>query len=458
MNGDDLLNALMLLDASDIKLVVQLVGLIGLLAGLLAMARLSRESGLLDLWIKDEAARVPKASFRKWVSEWVSAHQKASSSHLIKRLNCLLAALGNKGGNRTLPSLRDLHDLTMQEEMSRVAPLILRIVVSSLLIIGIIGTLVGVHNSIGLVTTKLDALQPALEPSMWAVGGTVLLLFIRGSYVGRMDKFLARLDTLTLNKLYVELQPASDLKGSISTLSAKIDNFTESSKVLGEAAGNIDLASHELKKAVDSLGNCGEHLGSLMDDTESMLKVLKDLNAQQQQICTQAESLFNATSDQQAWFAARKSKVDEALTSWGKMTQKISKTVEAFESIGKMSEYLPLALEHMKYQENILTTLTSYGANAKEEFEKLETLRQEMSQSASEAEAQVVSSRSLYADVAANIRQIVADKKSVREQLSALGSQISNDAEKVRSLTNRVVTSMERLRSSVDSAKVKIRI
>lgn len=465
MNSDSILWVSSLLDTAHIKMVVIVVAVIGVLTGLRSMLTIRREAQLLDQWKRDEKGREqkeinergkqenPDSDFEVWLRNWMASKKGKSKTHLYRRLQCILSSLEGKGGDKSLPSLRDLHDLTMQTEMSRLCPLVLRVIVSSLLIIGIIGTLVGVHNSIDQVTTKLDALQPALEPSIWAVGATVFLLFVRGIYVGMMDKFLAGLDTLTLNKLYVELQPASDLKGSISTLASKINAFTQSATILNQATGNICRSSEEMESAAKTLGNCGVQFSSLMQQTEMMLTELNALNEEQKTLGSRMDTLWDAVNGDHQWLDAQKKQLGAAVQSWCKMTGDVAETVKIFDCIRKVSEHLPLALEHMQNQASLLETLRQYGESSQHEVARLEEMHRQLNERVGDAKEQVVQARALHAEVDEHIKRIIADKDGIHDKLSRVSSQIHKDISDIRVSAADCAAAVEQLRAATTNSK-----
>lgn len=465
MDSDTILFLTSLLDTAYIKIVVIAVAVIGVLSGLFSIATIRGETELLDKWKRDESKRVKEevkgndgrdaktADFEGWLRNWMVGRRGKSNSHLYRRLKCILSSLEGKGGDKSLPSLRDLHDLTMQTEMSRFFPLVLRVIVSSLLIIGIIGTLVGVHNSIDQVTTKLDALQPALEPSIWAVGSTVFLLFVRGIYVGLVDKYLARLDTLTLNKLYVELQPASDLKGSISALASKINAFTQNANTLNEATDHINRSSEEMEAAAEILGHCGSQFSSLMQQTESMLTELNALNEEQKGLDSRMDTLLTAVHDDNQWLDAQKAQLGAAVQSWCRVTGEVAETVKIFNCIKELSEYLPVALNRMQDQASLLQTLQQYSERAQHRVQELEGMHRQLNERVGDAHAQVVQIRDIHAQVDEHIQRIIDDKEGISMRLHALGSQISEDTNRIRISASDCAAAVEQLRAATINDK-----
>lgn len=129
--------------------------------------------------------------------------------HLYNRLRAL--GVESKPKKSTdigeVSGLQDLHELTLQSELSRTCSSGMNTIISFLLILGILGTLTGVHCVIRTGVKDVSALAPALEPSQWAVGFTVILLMLRGMYLRMVDRYIYRLDKLTMDCLRPALSP-----------------------------------------------------------------------------------------------------------------------------------------------------------------------------------------------------------------------------------------------------------
>lgn len=107
-----------------------------------------------------------------------------------------------------LPSLSDLRTLTYGSESSRTPVWSTGIVISVLLIVGILGTLAGVHGSIAAEGFRIEKLQPALLPGVIAVSGTVVLILLRGMYHRAVDVYIGRLDRHTISYYFPKFRKA----------------------------------------------------------------------------------------------------------------------------------------------------------------------------------------------------------------------------------------------------------
>lgn len=190
--------------------------------------------------------------------------------HLYNRLR----ALGIEGesaesqsGAQEVSGLQDLHELTLQTELSRPSSTGMNTVISFLLILGILGTLTGVHGVIKAGVKDVQTLAPALEPSQWAVGFTVLLLILRGIYLRMVDRYIYRLDKLTMECLRPALSPAKSKdtadEGAVSYINSTLNQI-----------GHGQLKAHGDWKVAPFADFSGITAG-LKEETETVAKDLE---------------------------------------------------------------------------------------------------------------------------------------------------------------------------------------
>ena len=157
----------------------------------------------------------PKACY-----EWLAEHKKEHTL-IYCRLDVLLAEHGNVRGEKKLPSMSDLHEITLHRELSNWDSAGLNTIISFLLILGILGTLTGVHGVLAAddyellyadkYGIKLLKLAPALSPSAFAVLGTVLLMICRAWYLRFVDSYLGLLDEVTMKSILPGLSQKKEL-------------------------------------------------------------------------------------------------------------------------------------------------------------------------------------------------------------------------------------------------------
>lgn len=171
----------------------------------------------------------PKACYK-----WLAEHKKEHTL-IYCRLDVLLAEHGNVRGKKKLPSMSDLHEITLHRELSNWDSAGLNTIISFLLILGILGTLTGVHGVLASDVyellyadkygIKLQELAPALSPSAFAVLGTVLLMICRAWYLRVVDSYLGLLDEVTMKSILPGLSQKME-----QSVPAKWGDLTENLK------------------------------------------------------------------------------------------------------------------------------------------------------------------------------------------------------------------------------------
>jgi len=192
---------------------------------------------------------------------WPSLKQKATSlkleeslaedaglygaeSHHFVRFALILKSISHPGGR--LPSLSDLRALTYATEAARNPVWMLRVVISVLLIIGILGTLVGVHAAIDGDTFNMEKLPIALIPSSIAVTFTVLLIICRGMYRRRVEGYIGRLDRHTVSFYFPFFRPAEKSSVQLQEINESLTSFSNSVKGMSECISGMEQIRRQL--------------------------------------------------------------------------------------------------------------------------------------------------------------------------------------------------------------------
>ncbi len=123
-----------------------------------------------------------------------------------QRMDIIFSSLNEFSGedkrHRILPKLNALHDISLHTELSRTDVAGVSTILSFLLVLGIFGTLTGVHAFLGhgnKISENLSDLALALRPSAFAVLGTIVLICLRSVYLRRVQFCISRLDELTMS-------------------------------------------------------------------------------------------------------------------------------------------------------------------------------------------------------------------------------------------------------------------
>ena len=214
------------------------------------------------------------------------------SDHLLNRIKALKAALGDRnpemGERAEFPALSDLHAITQYREQSHRDVSSMHMIISILLILGILGTLTGIHEIVENEHIALSALREALLPSMYAVFFTVILIIARSLLYSRVfNLYTAELDEYTLSVILPVFR-AKNMGGNIiedhqrwvEDLSKSLDEVGEWVNTLrgmkmpaGELRNNSFGTSREkdLNKCMDKFGTI-EPLGTPEAHRDKMLQ------------------------------------------------------------------------------------------------------------------------------------------------------------------------------------------
>lgn len=281
--------------------VVWLCAAIGIISFGVALRGVNRETGKLTPQLRNEILgdNAERHARRKALEEWLKKEQGTSAGvkhevrvgqgrHLLLRMKTLFESV-NRTEAQVIPSLHDLHTLTLQDEMSRCSSMWLRTITAFLLIVGICGTLLGVHDVVGgIEQLSPGALRPALEPSMLAVFCTVVLMWLRGLYVARLDNYLEKLDLFTMTEVIPLMQPVSgvggktiDLSRQIHKLNLRIDSvqrmaqsMQELSQSVKQSAGKVSSISGRIHAAYKSTQSSFDGLLQHLDESEKRMNVI----------------------------------------------------------------------------------------------------------------------------------------------------------------------------------------
>ena len=154
-----------------------------------------------------------------------------------------------KGGDDyvpILPQLGDLHELSLHRESHRSSTTALTTVVSVLLITGICGTMFNVHNALPSHEVSTGKLSETLEPAMWAVSFTIILLIFKGIYASMVEYYMSILDMYSLNVLL----PREYKKIGKKIFNSKYEEINNTLKNEQEIINNFsDGAKDELDRA-----------------------------------------------------------------------------------------------------------------------------------------------------------------------------------------------------------------
>ena len=183
-----------MLSAESITVIVQIFAGVGLFAFLYSLISLRHDQKCLrdlkEAYNQKDDEPSSKLLNRGDLEEWLYGVDDRRESLIGRRIQNVLYALarnkenlesqGTADSEKTerksiaAPQVQDLHRMTSQLVYTRTMPTVLRVITSILLIIGICGTLIGVHGVLDTgYAVDITRMPEALEPSKWAVASTV---------------------------------------------------------------------------------------------------------------------------------------------------------------------------------------------------------------------------------------------------------------------------------------------
>lgn len=149
----------------------------------------------------------------RWVLHQVLHRESASNSlrtsYIAERLYIILCSVHQDNQVRLAPPITALHAMASQRHAAALSISFFRAVIPSVLVLGILGTLLGVDNTLPLLqnSESVTPMARALEPGAIAVFCTVILLVCRRFYTSKWTKFLCEIDDFTITTLLPFLQP-----------------------------------------------------------------------------------------------------------------------------------------------------------------------------------------------------------------------------------------------------------
>ncbi len=369
------------------------LGVLGWLWSIIRIGRYSRRlKGLKEKYKTHGSGHLePKAAQNLLLQE---EKLKESNDPLDRRCFSLISALDDENGACRLPSLHDLNELTLQEEFGRWSSSGLRIFVSVLLILGICGTLFRVENL--REENIMKNLPLVLEPSMWAVGGTVLLIWLRGFYEYFFRKYLKDLNLFT-GKLLSMLQPQNltstildkeieDFKKMMGKFKKHIEKQNDLNKKLHEATANlksksgadIDAASVRIQRMLDQMERNRSDFARDLKERQRVIANWVEGGRRSEQLkatISRIRETEEKTRDDLERYHQLASEVDEAANN-------MCGGVENLRELAEVSSSLPSLVEDMRKFEGDLRQID----DRRKEIEKATDLFDKLSKYVDEAE------------------------------------------------------------------------
>ena len=254
--------------------IVCALGSVGVVAWFCSICSLCTEpslyKNLLGIDIASDAAPEEHAGN---IEAKLNKKQISRNSHLGMRLQQLISITLSER-HMQLPSIGDMRALSQEYEQGKLYCILQQNIVSTLLIIGICGTLYGVHTYLGGKNNGLEDLKPALEPSMYAVGFTILLLILRAIYTRWLYSYLNKLDRYTLDTLVPALQPNDDYESVTDELVKTITPLKQGAWKMSSSAESMHKLFAGMKASIDKLVDMATTLQRMIGKQKDLANIL----------------------------------------------------------------------------------------------------------------------------------------------------------------------------------------
>lgn len=219
--------------------------------------------------------------------------------HHCERLHAILKAAFPDGKPvANFPSLSNLSLLTQAAEQSRRSVWILNTITSTLLIVGILGTLYGVHEALPeSVEQRIDMVQvkAALLPSAIAVACTIVLIILRAFYRHAVNRHLGRLDRHTL-RIYFPLFRQDEISEQ------RFKQLANEVAELNSCLASIDVSVSKLES---SSGGSRRHFRNLLPVAQKLDKLRRyiEQKANHPELRVDMEqALLNQATEFSTWY------------------------------------------------------------------------------------------------------------------------------------------------------------
>ncbi len=229
-----------------------------------AVAEQARQNGVCALGSSTAVQQYLRSLYGSAIS------RKIHSGYVSDRLYAVLCSVDTENLVKKLPALEDLRELTMQRERGGFSTSCFRLLSPSILVCGILGTLIGVHGCLGGGVhgkAMIPMLADALLPGALAVGITVMVMCFRGWYNSRWAQFVSAFDEYTLRHMLPLFRPsASQVETDIGTLG-------DAMRQTREQYAQIQRLRDNLQSFQKRIGECHCACAEMLSASRSRLEV-----------------------------------------------------------------------------------------------------------------------------------------------------------------------------------------
>lgn len=346
--------------------------------------------------VEGEAAQ-PEKHFKERVRSLVETQNQAERAHV----------------DIALPGMGDLGNLTDLAEQSSPSVVGLNVTISFLLILGILGTLQGIHGSMPSIQ-ELSELGPALLPSAFAVGFTVILMVAKGVYQHKRSHYMAALNRFTLLHLIPHLQRDGNDDEVMGQVESGAEGFFDAVTYVAGFAEAVQQSKNHLVQEIDSatkllqrLVRLKSQLGQRFSDGKERVELQKQHSDVLARAIEQMESQMELLKNSCLRAEQLSILYTNVLTDIGNMEEYVAGAIHAeAERISKNASTLKNNCHMIAEIPTHIQSICSTEARGLQAGEAAETLRSAMEQR-SEAWQQLVAEMEIF-----RTNAIVAQEKA----------------------------------------------
>ena len=236
------------------------------------------------------------------------------------------------------PQMQDLHRMTQQLVYSRFWPSVLRVCSSVLLIVGICGTLWGVHEVLDTAHFDIKEMPAALAPSKWAVFLTIILVILRSIFSAMVDRSIWQLDRLTMMHILPDLLPASDINVALGKFTETVNSLNGQMEGMKKNADDLEKITDDFSSGVEAFKRAAEEFGAFVamsrQKVEGKQKELADGMAAGRDMMGKMEQKLNAIEQFQQ-------STENSVHDLSEQMQQVSTDAEKLSGVaGTMTDYV----------------------------------------------------------------------------------------------------------------------
>ena len=420
------------------------IGLLGMLRSVVRIHSYKKRFKSFEYQFKNSKR---ESNLQKFIEEFLKNNE--TKDPLVGRLKSIKKAYEDENGACRLPSLHDLNELTLQEEFGQCSSSALRIVISFLLIVGIWGTLSGVETLLKDGNINLKELSPALEPSMCAVGCTVLLVWARGVYECYFRRYIKELNSFTVKELLPRLHPVRSTDAAYKSIQENVDEFRAKMKDLDESIKAFEEIGKQLGNEVHLLTEKEESIITAkkrISDMDEQMKKNEDVRRQEREAI---EGIFSKLCEggEHRKSLQEKTKLldeirhgfDDSINKFVELTHKVERSsqnlyggAELLKDLSEMTSQIPIFAREMRVYVNSLRqvcnkhdSIASASLLFREQSKNLVSLENEISQLE-------VKSREIHASSASCLDSLRRDLAQYKSELSGFDTELRSCVEAIK--------------------------